>query len=267
MNRRLQENTPRPDTGEITSAVTPEEIVAVLRRGGPSTVFQPVVEAADLRVVGYEALARFPTGTPGPEQWFASATQHALAGALEGAALLRALDHADALPPELFLAVNLSPAALTADPTLIEPLRHAARHRRIVLEVSEHSTVTEVENALGLLDDLRAAGVVLALDDVCAGHSGLRQVITVRPDIVKLDAFVTRDIDTDPFRSAITAATITLAGQFDMTVVVEGIETDAELRTVRELGAHLLQGCHPGQPAPDHRPAHPPDLAPPAKGS
>lgn len=213
-------------------------------------VFQPVVDATDLHVVGYEALARFPADTPGPEQWFAAATQCALAGALEGAALLHALDHADALAPELFLAVNLSPAALAADESLAEPLRHAARHRPIVLEVSEHSTVDEVENTLETLNGLRAAGVILALDDVGAGRSGLRQVITVRPDIVKLDAFVTRGIDSDPFRAAIAAAAIALAGQFDMTVVVEGIETETELGTVRELGAHLLQGFHLGRPAP-----------------
>lgn len=235
---------------ERYQSVTADAICDLVRGGGPTMVFQPIVDAADLNVVGYEALSRFPTGTACPAEWFDSAAQSGLSGALEGAALLSALNEAASFPPGMFLAVNLSPAALTDDPLLAEPLRHAARHRRIILEVSERTHIHEIDTVLTRVNDLRDAGVVIALDDVGAGQSGLRQVITVRPEMIKIDAFITHDIDTDPLREAIAAGTVAIAEQFGMTVVFEGVETDAQLSTVRRLGAHLLQGVHLGCPTP-----------------
>ncbi len=213
-------------------------------------VFQPICRGADLGIVGYEALARFPEGTAGPEQWFAAAAHSALSGALEGAALLNALNDADALAPEMFLSVNLSSAALAADPLLAEPIRHTAAHRTVVLELTERSEITESDPVLTILDRLRTAGVQVALDDVGTGYSGLRQLITVRPDMLKIDAVLTRAIDTDPLREAIAASLIALADTREMTIVFEGVETDAELHTLRRLGAHLLQGYRLGRPAP-----------------
>jgi EAL domain-containing protein (putative c-di-GMP-specific phosphodiesterase class I) len=94
----------------------------------------------------------------------------------------------------------------------------------------------------------------LAVDDMGAGYSGLRQITTVRPAYLKLDRSLASGIDGDPERSALVAALAGYARQVGSILIVEGIETSAELQVLRGIGVQLVQGyrlSRPGEPWPE----------------
>ena len=84
----------------------------------------------------------------------------------------------------------------------------------------------------------------IAIDDVGAGYSGLRRILDLKPDILKLDMSLTRDIDRDPARAALAQAMVAFAAGMRCKIVAEGIETDAEWATLAGLGVGYGQGWH-----------------------
>jgi EAL domain-containing protein (putative c-di-GMP-specific phosphodiesterase class I) len=100
-------------------------------------VFQPIVDLAGATVAGYEALARFP-GTAGPDVWFAAAAEAGVAAELEALAIHKALAAVDALPPDTFLTVNVSPHLLGSAPVRDALATRPALHR-VVVELTEHT--------------------------------------------------------------------------------------------------------------------------------
>ena len=103
---------------------------------------------------------------------------------------------------------------------------------------------------LRVADRLREQGARLAVDDVGAGYSGLRQIIEVLPDYLKLDRALVAGIDTDPDRAALVSAIAGYSRHVRSLLVAEGIERPAELRTLESLDVPLVQGFHLAVPAP-----------------
>lgn len=234
-----------------------ERIDEILAAGAIEMVFQPIADLRTGRIRGVEALARFPREPlRPPNEWFDEATTVGRGNALELAAASSALDHLDDLPAEVFLAINVSPAA-AIDPSL--PGLLADRHdHRVVLEVTEHAPVDDYDELLANVDHLRARGVRIAVDDAGAGFAGLHHVLRLRPDILKLDITLTRDIDHDPARRALSTALVSFADEIGAVIIAEGIETEQELQTLRSLGISWGQGYHLARP---HKlPLGPPSL-------
>ncbi|GBC86408.1 Putative cyclic-di-GMP phosphodiesterase YlaB [bacterium HR12] len=211
-------------------------------------MYQPVVDLASRAVVGWEALARF-TDPPGggPQAWFAEAAEVGLGVELEIAAAEAAFAALRRIPLDTYLAINVSQRTVLS-PALLEAVRPHAE--RIVLELTEHERVTDYAALGSALQRLRELGVRVAIDDAGAGFASLRHILDVRPDIVKLDVTLTRGIDTDHARRALAVALISFAEEMRITIVAEGIETDEELRALRELGVRFGQGYHLGRPGP-----------------
>jgi EAL domain-containing protein (putative c-di-GMP-specific phosphodiesterase class I) len=88
------------------------------------------------------------------------------------------------------------------------------------------------------------------VDDAGAGHATLRHILKLRPDIIKLDISLIRDIDRDRYKSALAAALIRFALETEAEIVAEGIESLGELNLLRGLGAHAGQGNYLGGPLP-----------------
>ena len=99
------------------------------------------------------------------------------------------------------------------------------------------------------LQPLRDLGVRIAIDDAGAGYASLRHTLALGPDIVKVDISLTRSIDMDRGRRALASALISFADEMDMTIIAEGIETEAELTTLLDLGVRYGQGYHLAEPA------------------
>jgi EAL domain-containing protein (putative c-di-GMP-specific phosphodiesterase class I) len=100
------------------------------------------------------------------------------------------------------------------------------------------------------IDRVRALGVRLAIDDAGAGFASLRHILRLAPDFVKLDRTLIDDIERDRSHQALAAGLISFANKIDATIVAEGIERDAQLRALRELGVSRGQGFLLARPAP-----------------
>ena len=219
--------------------------------GGPDQLrmhLQPVIELSTGGVWGLEALARFPGHPqPGPAEWFRAAMIAGWGPALETVALCGALDVLDDLPDHLSLSVNLSPTALLR-PDVTELLLDASPGRLLV-EITEHEHVADYATLLASLAVLREAGIRIGIDDFGAGHSSLRHVLQLAPDVVKLDISITTHVDRDASRQALVEAMLAFCSRVGAVVIAEGIEEPGELATLLELGVHFGQGWFLARPA------------------
>ncbi|WP_231956941.1 MULTISPECIES: EAL domain-containing protein [unclassified Actinoplanes] len=210
-------------------------------------VFQPIVRLHDGRAVGFEALARFDPGTfAGPDRAFAAASLCGLGVPLELLALRQALRRLPELPGDAWLAVNLSADALLDADVLDTLLAHGGD--RLNVEVTEHAQVSDYDLLGGALDSLRRTGIRLSVDDAGAGYASLQHILRLRPDLIKLDISLVRDIDTDPVKTALGRCLNDFATGIGARLIAEGIETAAELARLRELGVAYGQGYHLARP-------------------
>jgi EAL domain-containing protein (putative c-di-GMP-specific phosphodiesterase class I)/DNA-binding response OmpR family regulator len=218
---------------------------AVLSARSFTPVFQPVVELASGRTVGYEALTRFDDGVR-PDRRFADAGAVGLGFELEAATLRAALAAAVDLPAGVWLSLNISPGFLMDGSQLRRSLRQA--NRPIVIEITEH---VAIENYEAFRDAVASLGVDLryAVDDAGAGFSSFRHILELRPDFVKLDIGLVRDINADEVRQALVAGIVYFARRSGCRLVAEGIETAAERSMLEALGIDLGQGFLLGRPA------------------
>ncbi len=227
---------------------------------GLAMAAQPIVDVSTGAVHAYEGLARF--GQPGmdgsPLRWFGVAEELGQRSALERACLRVALELLARRPAGTSLSVNLSA------PVLLDPLTQAMLEEAgdgqpddlhgLIVEITEETLVHGDMELLSAFDPLRARGVSLAVDDMGAGYSGLRQITTVLPSYLKLDRSLVSGIDRDGERAALVGALAGYSRQVNCLLVAEGIETAAELNAIRELGAPLAQGfflARPGPPWPE----------------
>ena len=214
-----------------------------------SMVYQPIWQLTGRRVVGFECLARF-AGLPArtPDKWFAEAADAGLGTLLEIAAIQQALEALAAFPPDLYLSVNVSPETILTEE--FASVLHDRPAERIVLEITEHARVADYGALLDALRLHRSRGVRLAVDDTGAGYSSLQHIVRLRPDLIKLDMNLTRNIDDDPARQALTAALTMFARDTGSGVIAECVETASQLATLRAIGVDLAQGYFLGRPAP-----------------
>lgn len=224
------------------------DVSSVLASGGPNIVFQPVVDIDSGVHRGYEALSRFTTAPPRtPDRWFAEASEVGLGPDLELSAISRALASLPLLEHGAFLAVNVSPETILL-PGLSALITHEVAPR-LVLELTEHEPVEDYTPVLRALAPLRDLGVRLAVDDTGAGYASLRHILTLDPDVIKLDISLVRDIQTDPVRRALVAALVGFARETGFKVIAEGVENAQELAVLRTLGVRWAQGFHLAKPA------------------
>ena len=236
--RELSEQLAGKEEAEAKRTRILSRVQGVIEHGGIHPVYQPIVDLARGRVTGVEALSRFDTGMP--LQWFEEASDVGLREDLEASALAVALAGLPALPTDSYLSLNLSPSTLLRRD--VARLLGAVPLERIVIEMTEHSPVGDYEALNRALQPLRQAGVRVAVDDAGAGFASLRHILLLVPDIIKLDISLTRGIDVDRPRRALSCALVAFARETATTIVAEGIETNAELRTLKEIGVTEGQG-------------------------
>ena len=219
----------------------------VLDRDDIDIEFQPVFDLSDCRIVSLEALARFWTEPMrSPSAWFAEATEVGLGVELELAAIRSALQRLDDFPPEVKLALNVSPTT-SLDPRFCELLLAVAD--RVVIEITEHAQVDDYEELQRALAPLRQRGAQVAIDDVGAGFANLRHILRLAPDIVKLDLSLTQEISRDPAREALATSLVGFAEGVGASIVAEGISSDEDLALLRALGVAYGQGFYLARPS------------------
>ena len=204
-------------------------------------VYQPVYNLDEHTIAGYEALARFDSGTP--DGWFREAHELGMGVELEILAVRRAIDGFG--PTYGRLGINVSAVTMAA-PELYEVL--AATTYPIVLELTEHEAVADYDHLVEVLRPLRDLGVKLAIDDAGAGFASFRHVLALEPDTIKLDRSLIADVGADTTKTNLVRSLHDFARSTGVRLLAEGIETEAELAVCKELGIEAGQGYLLGRP-------------------
>lgn len=258
----------------------PSRIKALIAGEGPLMVFQPIERLSDRRVVGVEALARFPedrlpAGSSvmgltdeaglgfGPDVWFRAADLVGLGVELELAAISAALDRLDDVPRGAYLSINCGPATLVSG-ALADAL-DGRPVERIVVELTEHLAIADYDAVAAAIRDLHERRRIsvgakvparipgIAVDDFGAGSASLSHLMKLRKllSVVKLDISLVAAIDVDEDLQDL-AEWIVARGRRPpgFLVIAEGIEHAAQMLTLESLGVWGGQGWHIGRPGP-----------------
>jgi EAL domain-containing protein (putative c-di-GMP-specific phosphodiesterase class I) len=217
---------------------------------------QPVASMQRRRTVAYEALVRSdhkPLARP-----------DLLIGAAEELGRLPELGRRirevcagmiSTLAPEVDLLINLHPSDL-ADPELYDAEAPLTEHaKRIILEITERASLDEMGDVQERISKLRLLGYRIAVDDLGAGYGSLNAIALIRPDLVKLDMSLVRNVHQDPVRTRMVRSIGAMCQQLGTPWLCEGVETIDELRVLIGCGADLVQGYLLGRPQRDIVPA------------
>lgn len=211
-------------------------------------VYQPIFHVGMRKLVGYEVLTRF-TAEPhqSPDRWFSAAAEVNLQTELERAVIECALADFQHFPVEIYLSFNLSPHSILNDSAL--GIFDGFPLERIMLEVTEHSSIDDYSIVAQKLESLRQRGLRLAVDDAGAGYASFRHILKLKPDVIKLDSSLVSAIDSDEGIRALASAVIRFAEETGSKVVAEGVETEQELNVLRQLKVNKAQGYLLGRPS------------------
>ncbi|MCO4784407.1 MAG: EAL domain-containing protein [Marinomonas atlantica] len=224
-----------------------KEVSSMIRSNALSSVFQPIYDNQQKKIVGFECLTRFniePYRTP--DYWFNRASQAGFGELLELYAIEIALASFDKVPDDCFITLNISPK-FVGSPKLKELLKDQPLHR-IVLEVTEREPIDDYNQFRNDLKPFRERGLRLAVDDAGAGYASFQHILELSADIIKLDRSLICNVNQDLGRRALSAALIGFANETNCLVLGEGVETQAEMDTLNNLGARYLQGYYLSHP-------------------
>lgn len=241
-----------PELPSLTASLVAQgakrsQLEKVLKDKAFYSVYQPIVDLHKGRIVGFECLTRFQS-TPyrSPDKWFGDAAEVGLGIALELQTFKAALRECAALPASAFIALNVSPEAITSG--WICAVLKVVNPTRVVLELTEHAPVADYDALNAVLNPLRKRGVRIAIDDVGAGYANLQHILEMRPDILKLDVSLTKDIDICPARATLMGGLVQFARTLGSEVLAEGVEAPDQLAALRALGVDMVQGYLFGKP-------------------
>jgi len=218
------------------------QLKAIIDRKRITTLYQPIFDLSARSVVGYEAFSRGPKGDlEAPDIMFQVAYEADLIWNLERVCWERALRRLARLKRSQFMFINLEPASVF-DPKLVSAGFVRRFSHRVVFEITERAAITDFPTFRQAVQLLKRSGFKVAVDDVGSAYAGLRVVSEIEPDFIKLDMQLTRGADNDQIKRQLIGAVAKFSIDAGVPLIVEGIETPAELETVRGLGITFAQG-------------------------
>ncbi len=212
---------------------------------GLSMVLQPVRRSPGLRVVGYEALSRF-ARDPDVVAVFAAAHDEGYGDLVEVAAIQEAVAM-PGRPPGCALFVNVSERAMRSDRFWAGLPKDLTG---VVVELHEDRDGLDDDAVARLLSRFRERGAMIALDDVGVTAHELARVVTLGPDILKIDRSLIAGCDVSEGQADVVRMLVEFGAAHDLEVCVEGVETLGELEVVIAVGATYIQGYLTGRPVP-----------------
>ncbi|PLR76229.1 EAL domain-containing protein [Bacillus sp. V3-13] len=240
-----------------------EELQRLMQPEKVNTVFQPILSLEKGRTIGFEILNR-PQTTPlfsTTEKFYdyvgksrdVFLVEHFLRNlSLErySEQIKSSQSHKDKL---VFL--NIQPQVL-ADPayqsgkTLELLAKHNLSPNQIVLELTEKEAVIDYRQFEGMIEHYRHQGFRIAVDDAGTGYNSLKTLVYLKPEFIKLDKSLIRNISEHPAQQHLVELLLKFAQQSETLIIAEGIETLSELRFLQKLGVHMGQGFGLGKPKP-----------------
>jgi EAL domain-containing protein (putative c-di-GMP-specific phosphodiesterase class I) len=217
--------------------------------------FHPIVDLGRGIVWGYEALVRGTQGQPAGQ--ILSQVDESRQYKFDQACRVKAIELAGRLFPrtdETRLSINFMPNAVYEPAACIRTSLETARRvgfdtRRIMFEFTENERMVDTKHVARIIAEYKRLGFITAIDDFGAGHAGLNLLADLQTDLIKIDMEIIRGVTDSAARRAIIAGILVMARALDITIIAEGIETEAELATLRDAGIDLFQGFLFAKPA------------------
>jgi EAL domain-containing protein (putative c-di-GMP-specific phosphodiesterase class I) len=217
--------------------------------------FHPIVDLDRGVVWGYEALVRGAQGQPAGQ--ILSQVDESRQYKFDQACRVKAIELAGRLFPrtdETRLSINFMPNAVYEPAACIRTSLETARRvgfdtRRIMFEFTENERMVDTKHVARIIAEYKRLGFITAIDDFGAGHAGLNLLANLQTDLIKIDMEIIRGVTDSAARRAIIAGILVMARALDITIIAEGIETEAELATLRDAGIDLFQGFLFAKPA------------------
>jgi diguanylate cyclase (GGDEF)-like protein len=233
-----------------------EEIQSIISNKQITTVFQPIFDVENEAIIGYEALTRGPKSSPlhTPELLFQAAEAHNLQSELDLICRANAIYQFVELKltGKLFINICLNVMLNKDHPygETIKLVEHSGLSpQQVVIEISEKSPFPNSDILLKALNKYRQFGFDIAIDDIGAGYSGLKQWSYLRPDIVKIDRYFIDQCDQDVMKREFLKILFELGRISNAQIIAEGIETKEEFELLRELGMVYSQGFFLAKPS------------------
>jgi EAL domain-containing protein (putative c-di-GMP-specific phosphodiesterase class I) len=226
-------------------------------------VFQPQVDLENNRLRGVEALMRLehPTrGTQSPDRFLDLAERSGLIVELEDWVLDEALSAGRRILQQtndaVLMAINVSTQQLFSV-GFVEKLKSALlRHRmpaaNLEIELTESSVMQSMEDAIVIMRQLKDLGVSLAIDDFGTGYSSLNQLAALPFNVIKVDRELVAALESNLAHQAVLDGVLTMARKLEITVIAEGIETEAQVKLMKNSGISDVQGYYFCKPTPEY---------------
>ncbi len=250
--RQYQPGQLRKEKAHTQQGEIQEAVIYYLKSGDVDTFVQPIVNMKDRVVHGYEALSRF--RKPGGQFWAPDAIFHAAREAniikeFDVLCAKKAVMANRGLPSYQKLFVNLNRETLL-DPACLEDILSSSLVGlgQIVIELTEQSLLTETDQIAVVLENLKARGIEFAIDDMGGGQVSLREAAHLRPDYIKFDRSLIRDIDTQENKQKILFSLLVFARGIGARTTGEGIETKSEMDYLEKTGVDFGQGFYIARP-------------------
>jgi len=239
-----------------------DELRAALARSEFEVYYQPQVEVPSRQIIGLEALIRWNHPTRGlltPADFIPIAEKTGIVGAIGQWVLARVLPQMHLWDTEGICpvtAVNLSAAQLISPSDFLRDLMRGLSSAqldpgKLELELTETLLMETRRGDRDVVDRLRALGVRIAIDDFGTGYSSLEYLLNYRVGRIKIAQQFVDGLPDDHSSAAIVRATIGLAREFDIEIIAEGVETDAQLEFLMRAGCSCIQGFYFSRPVPD----------------
>jgi EAL domain-containing protein (putative c-di-GMP-specific phosphodiesterase class I) len=222
---------------------------SVINGEGVTFLYQPIFDIEQAEIVGFEALARF-LGKPtrGPDKWFSDAAEVAMDAALETAIVTKAFDAFARFPSSVSIGFNVSPKIVLS--LQLGRIFNGMPLERVVLEVNEHLSFRQYDELARVLAPMRRKGLRISVDDAGGGLDTFRHIVSLRPDIIKLNRNLVRCVDTEAAHRALVAGLVQFAKDQRCKVIAVGVEKAAQLSKLKALGVVTMQGYLLGRPLP-----------------
>ncbi|MEL6977259.1 MAG: EAL domain-containing protein [Pseudomonadota bacterium] len=236
-----------------------QELVQALDDDALKLFLQPLVCANTERVMGFEALARWPhpeRGMISPGVFVAMAEEADLMRDLTRWAVRSACRILAQTPASGagYISVNVT-AGDISDPAFFELVREQLELNRVgperlVLEITESSLIEQPESAVAMMKQFGDLGVMASIDDFGAGYSNFSYLARYPVATVKMDKSLVDNVVTDERQAMLVRGIVMLAKSLGLKTVAEGIEDEAQAQKLRDLGCTLFQGYYFGKPNP-----------------
>jgi EAL domain-containing protein (putative c-di-GMP-specific phosphodiesterase class I) len=224
-----------------------------------TNVFQPIYHLSNEEISGYESLLRCGF-VESPELLFTYANEQGCVHELDIASITNsvkdfAVYYKNINSYDLFLSVNVYPSTITMPffPQVLEQLIESASlsNQQIVLEINESEQIKDLNKLIKNICVLKEKGFLIALDDLGKGEYSLHALMEIEPHVIKFDRYFAKDLVKSSKKQKVLSYAVSFFGE-DTKIILEGIETEEDMKCAKDLGILYGQGYYFAKPQPLH---------------